>query len=47
MTEGLDEEEMVLLAYGIVKLTLLSSIEMKVHNFVASRISTYLIINLD
>lgn len=38
MTEGLEEEEMVLLAYGIVKLTLLSTIEIKVQNFVASRI---------
>lgn len=39
MTEGLEEEEMVLLAYGIVKLTLLSTIEMEVHSFVGSRIS--------
>lgn len=38
MTEGLEEEEMVLLAYGIVKLTLLSTIKIKVQNFVASRI---------
>lgn len=38
MTEGLEEEEMVLLAYEIVNLTLLSTIEIKVQNFFASRL---------